>query len=131
MSNIRTYEDLQEMKHRLEAELVIRREVIKEDVAALKREWKPVMDLVSGFSDMPAKMKAHPILSMGIGLLGEVVIKNFLLARAGWISKLILPVLATNFSSHILNKDGTSIFSRLFDRFKNRNSNGRHIIEHE
>lgn len=129
MSKIRTYQDLLEEKKQLEGELAQKRELIRKDVAELKQELKPITDIMSGLGKITAKGKANPLLSIGIGLIGDVLLKNILLPRGGWITRLVVPFLAKNFSTHVLNKDGKSIFRQLIDRFRNHKSNGQHIIE--
>lgn len=131
MSKIRTYQDLLEEKKHLEVELLNKRELIRMDVADLKEEWRPVTDLLSGLGKMTTKGKTNPLLAIGIDIIGEVLVKNILLTRSGWITRLVVPFLAKNFSTHILNKDGTSIFRQLIDRFRNHKSNGQHIIENK
>ena len=81
MSEIKNYQDLLRLKAQLESELLIQREVIRLDVLELKRELKPVATLLSGLGRIPSKVITHPLLSMGIGILGEVLVKNTLLGR--------------------------------------------------
>ena len=131
MSKIRTYQDLLEEKKHLEVELVNKRELIRKDIADLKEEWRPVKDLLSGLGKITTRGKTNPLLAIGIDIIGEVLVKNILLMRSGWITRLVVPFLAKNFSTHILNKDGTSIFHQLIDRFRNYKSNGQHIIENK
>lgn len=131
MSKIRTYQDLLEEKKHLEIELVNKRELIRKDIADLKEEWRPVKDLLSGLGKITTRGKTNPLLAIGIDIIGEVLVKNILLMRSGWITRLVVPFLAKNFSTHILNKDGTSIFHQLIDRFRNYKSNGQHIIENK
>ena len=131
MSKIRTYQDLLEEKKHLEDELGNKRELIRKDVADLKEEWRPITDLLSSLGKITTKGKTNPLLAIGIDIIGEVLVKNILLTRSGWITRLVVPFLAKNFSTHILNKDGTSIFRQLIDRFRNHKSNGQHIIENK
>ena len=131
MSKIRTYQDLLEEKKHLEDELGNKRELIRKDVAGLKEEWRPITDLLSSLGKITTKGKTNPLLAIGIDIIGEVLVKNILLTRSGWITRLVVPFLAKNFSTHILNKDGTSIFRQLIDRFRNHKSNGQHIIENK
>ena len=131
MSKIRTYQDLLEEKKHLEVELFNKRGLIRKDVADLKEEWRPITDLLSSLGKITTKGKTSPLLAIGIDIIGEVLVKNILLTRSGWITRLVVPFLAKNFSTHILNKDGTSIFRQLIDRFRDHKSNGQHIIENK
>ena len=131
MNKIRTYQDLLEEKQQLEAELVSKLELIRKDVAELKEEWRPVTNLLSGLGKITSKGKSNPLLSIGIDIIEGVLVKNILLTRGGWITRLVVPFLAKNFSTHILNKEGTSFFRQLIDRFRNHKSNGQHFIENK
>ena len=128
MNKIKTYQDLLETKNQYEEELAINACLIRKDLTDLKEEWRPVTDLLSKFSKPTRMGKINPLVSMGISIIGEVLLKNVLLPQSSWITRFVVPFLATNYSTHILNQNGTSIFSQLIDRFRNRKSNG-HLIE--
>ena len=129
MSKIRTYQNLLDEKIQLEAELAIKRAFIRNDVAKLKEEWRPVTDLLSVLAKFTTKGRTNPLLSIGIELLGDVFVKNFLLAKSSWITRLVVPFLAKTYSANFLNKNGSSIVHQLIDKLKNRHSNGRSAIE--
>ena len=131
MSKIKNYQDLLAVKKQLEAELVIKHVLIQKDMAELKQEWRPVTNLLSGIAKINSQGKGNPLVSMGIGIIGNLLLKNTPLARSGWIASLVVPFLAKNYSTHILNKEGTSIFRQLIDRFRNHKSNGQPVIENE
>lgn len=103
MSEIRTYQDLLEEKKQLEAELMIRRDLIKKDVADLRQEWKPVTDLLSIVGKFNKNRTAHPVIGMGIDLISEVLIKK-VMGPGGWILRLVAPWLAKNYSSSIIER---------------------------
>ena len=128
MNKIKTYQDLLETKKQYEAELTLKGDLIRKDLADLKEEWRPVTDLLSKFSKATGKGKINPLVSIGISIISEVLLKNVLLPQSSWITRFVVPFLATNYSTHILNQNGTSVFRKLIDRFRNRKSNG-HAIE--
>ncbi len=128
MNKIKTYQDLLETRKQYETELALKGELIRKDLTDLKQEWRPVTDLLSKFSKTTTQGKISPLVSIGIGIISEVLLKNVLLPQSSWITKFVMPFLATNYSKHILNQNGTSVFRQLIDRFKNRKTNG-HAIE--
>ena len=130
MSNIRTYQDLLDQKKELETSLDISRELMRIDVAELHQEWKPIHKFLSGFGKLTSK-GASPLLSMGLEIAADVLIRNTLLARTGWLAKFVVPFVLKNFSTHVLNKNGTSIFKKLADRLGKHPSNGRHLLDQE
>ena len=48
MNNIKTYQDLLNVKKQLESDLAARKSQIQMDVAQLKEDWRPVAGLISG-----------------------------------------------------------------------------------
>ncbi len=125
MSEIKNYQDLLKLKEQLESDLLIQREVIRVDVLELKRELKPVAALLSGLGRIPTKIITHPLLSMGIGILGEVLVKNTLLGRTGWVAKLALPFLAKRYTPQFLNNP---FVRKLIDKVIPHQSNGRGVM---
>ena len=127
MNKIKTYQDLLETKKQYEAELALKGDLIRKDLTDLKEEWRPVTDLLSKFSKTTGKGKINPLVSIGLSIISEVLLKNVLLPQSSWITRFVVPFLATNYSTHILNQNGTSVFRQLIDRFRNRKSNGQEI----
>ena len=125
MNEIRNYQDLLKLRERLENDLRLQREVIRTDVMEIKRELQPAAVLLSGLGRIPAKIITHPLLSMGIGILGEVLIKNTFLGRTGWVAKLALPFLAKRYAPGILNNP---FVGKLINRFIPHRSNGSGVM---
>jgi hypothetical protein len=124
MNSIKTFQDLLDTKQRLESELATRRNEIQADVTQLKEDWRPVAGLISGIGKISVQSKMHPVLSMGISLVGNAIIRNMLPLRSGGIAQALMPVLTSGFSKLIYNKGGTSVFGNWLNRFKKRGSNG-------
>ena len=128
MNSIKTYQDLLNVKKQLESDLASHRSKIQMDVAQLKEDWKPIAALISGIGSISGQSRIHPILHMGINLLGNALLRNMVPLQNGWVARALMPMLTTSFSSLLYNKDGTPLFRKWLDRFKKHESNGQREI---
>lgn len=104
MSEIKSYKDLVEEKERMESLLSVQRHLVKSNWGELKLELVPVGSAYSVVKKLFTRDKSNPVLNFGINILGDIIIKKTLLAKADWVSKLILPIFFKNFSSHAFNR---------------------------
>src|SRR4051812_38440958 len=102
MRIIKTYNDLLAEKEELTAQLSIQKAFIKQDVKALREELKPVTDMVGVIRKMGTKDKSNPALTFGVDVATDLFIKNTLLRKGGWLTRLIVPFLVKNLSTHWL-----------------------------
>ena len=120
---IQSYDDLVEERKRLENLLVVHRKQIETNWEEVKEEFKPVNNIISFFSKLTTRDRTNPLVNMGIDLAGDVVLRKFILGRAGWLTKLAVPFLVKNYSSNMLADKGKSLISRV-KHFLHRNKNG-------
>jgi hypothetical protein len=113
MNNIETYADLMVEKDRLEKLLFIQKEAIIMDITELKKEFKPTMDLLLFISRLSTKNNNNPLVSTGVNFIGDFLLKHILLAKSGWVVRLVIPFLIKNYASHELAKEGTGLLSKL------------------
>ena len=105
MSRIKTYEDLEAEKMRLISLLKNHEEAIKVDIAGVKEGLKPMGKVVTVLNKMATRDNRVPVMNFGIEMAIDLVVRRVLLARAGWFSKIIVPYLFKNYSSHILGEE--------------------------
>jgi hypothetical protein len=125
MRIIKTYEDLLAEKEELTAQLSIQKAFIKQDVKAIKEELKPASDIIGLFRKMGTKDKSNPAVVFGVDVATDLFIKNTLLRKGGWLTRLIVPFLVKNLSTHWLtpktNKPALingNFFQRLVDKLR-------------
>jgi hypothetical protein len=128
MNNIRTYEDLLLEKNRLEALLAVQKRVIHQDLTELRENIRPALDLISFFGRLTKRSSSNPLVSMGINLVGDILLGNMVLAGGSKITKLIMPFIAKTASAYLLGKNGESIFQKLAGIFKKHKSNGTPVV---
>jgi hypothetical protein len=104
MARITNLEELIAEKYRLEAEVRVQKAIIKEEVRQLRRKLNPVQRLLDALGiGKDSGAPAPPLLKAGANL-GIDVIGHKLLRRAGWITRMVVPLLAKKVSSVFLNR---------------------------
>lgn len=123
-SNINTYEELEREKQELEVLLQFHKGQIRQDIRDIKEEFQPARHAVSVIGKLFTKDKSSPLLTGGAGMLIDLGLRA-LLGRAGWITKLIVPFLVKNYSSHVLSDKKPGILRKLKALFS-RNGTTHH-----
>ena len=126
---IKTYTDLCEERDRVKSLLEVQRQRIKIDWQELKDEFIPVKNAFGAVGKMAHADKSNPLINLGLKIASDLFLKNFVLAKAGWITKLAVPFVVKNYSSHVLAKKGGNLLGKvvnLFSSKKRSRSNGQH-----
>ena len=102
---IRTYEDLLEEQQRLISRLKTQEQVIRVDIAGVKEGLKPLGKAWDVVNKMATRDNTAPVLNFGMEMGIDLLIRRVLLARAGWFTKIVVPFLVKNYSSHIIGEE--------------------------
>ncbi len=121
---IRSYDDLEKEEELLEELLQAQKELVQLDIAALKTQLKPARAALELFSKITKPDKTNPLLTTGANTAIDIILKNFVLARAGWLTKLLVPLAVKNYSSHFIADHKGDLVSKIFSFFSG-NKNGR------
>lgn len=123
---IRTYQDMMDEKQRLQGLLAAQKQLLSTDIQEIKESLKPVQSALSFVGKLVTRDSGNFILNAGANKLINMVVKNMILARAGWFAKLVVPFLVKNFSSHIISEKKGAILSKLFTWIgKKKHTNGK------
>lgn len=107
-TNIQNINDLRAERARLKNQLQLSQIYMRRELAAIKTEINPARQAVGMIGDMlTAPQKG--LLNVGVGIGIDTVIRRGLLARAGWLPRLIIPFIARNVASNLIQKNRTSI----------------------
>lgn len=117
---IRTYNDLCEERTRLQNKLDAQKQRIKDDWHELKQEFNPVRNAFGLVGKMTHPDRSNPLLNVGLKIASDLLLKNFVLAKAGWAAKLAVPFVVKNFSSHIIAEKGAGFIHKISSLFKGR-----------
>ena len=120
--SIKTYEDLLKEEQQLILQLKSHEVLIREDIAGIKESLKPAGKVFSVLNKMATRDHTGPLATFGIDFSIDLLIRKLLLAKAGWFTKIVIPFVVKNYSSHIISveqrlKLGKRIQS-LFNKFR-------------
>jgi hypothetical protein len=116
-----SYDDLLKEKQQLEILLQAQKQVIHYDIQELKLQLKPVKDAIEVIKKFTTKDKTSVLLNIGSDLAINTLLKNFILSRAGWFTKIVVPYFLKNYSSHFLAEQKEKWFDKLAAWISHRN----------
>lgn len=112
-NRIRNYKDLLEEKARLEFLLAQQKDEFRSNMQTLKEDYSPLFKFGSAIGMLTTRNYHYPLLNFAAGMMINNFVKNKLLARAGWIVRLLVPFLMKNVSSHVIKKRAGQLFSKI------------------
>ena len=102
---IRTYEDLLEEQQRLMSQLKTHEAKIKVDVAGVKEGIKPLNKAITTINKLATRDNTAPMMNFGLEMGTDLLIRKLILSRAGWFTKIVVPFLIKNYSSHLVGEE--------------------------
>ena len=104
MSKIKTYEDLLQEEQRLLGHLKSTELLIRDDIAGVKESLKPIGKVMNTIGKFTTRDKTNAFANFGLDFSVDLLVRRFLLAKAGWFTKILIPYVIKNYSSHIINE---------------------------
>jgi len=105
MNKIRTYQDLVQEEQRLAERLKTQETIIRQDLAGFRENLEPVKKFFNTAQKMFTRDNRVPFFNIGLELAIDILLRRFILRKAGWIAKSIVPYLVKNFSSHVIGEE--------------------------
>ena len=102
---INSYEDLEKERERLMQKLRSHEELIKVDMAGVREGLKPFGKAMETVNKMATRDNTAPIFNFGMEMGIDLFVRKLLLARAGWLTKIVIPFLVKNYSSHFIGEE--------------------------
>jgi len=119
MSKIQSYEDLLNEELALQKSLAHQRAEIREDVTRIKEQLKPLTKVVSFVSKIVTRHHGNnALVTAGIGIASDILFKNVILRKSGWLTRLVLPFVMKNYSSHALSNGDGNLLSRIGEKIR-------------
>jgi hypothetical protein len=119
MSRIKNYADLEAEKLRLMALLRNHEEAIKADVVNVRESLKPVSNALNVVNKMATRDNRVPVMNFGLEMGIDLFVRRFLLGRAGWFAKIVVPYLIKNYTSHFIGDEKKKMIAgKVQDFFK-------------
>jgi hypothetical protein len=125
---IESYEELLVEKQRLTALLQVQKQTIRLDIEKIKEELEPVRSAISVAGKFFTRDSSNLLLNIGANRLIDILVKKFLLSRAGWLVRTVVPFLLKNYSSHFISDNKGSILGKLFSLFRKSGANGQEQV---
>jgi hypothetical protein len=113
MSKIRTYEDLEAEEKRLQALLYSHKESVKDSYTSFKAGLNPFKKAGDTISKMFHRNGGTtPVMRFGLDMSVDLLVRRFLLAKAGWFTKILIPFIIKNYSTHFVKQRKVAQFFR-------------------
>jgi len=110
---ISNYTDLLREKEELELQLQLHKDQIRLDIKEIKEELQPATHAMTFLGKLFKKDRSNPIMSGGAGMVIDLIVKNLILSRAGWITRLMVPFFLKNYSSHLLSEKKIGFWKKI------------------
>lgn len=107
-TDIQNIDDLRAERARLKNQMGLSKLYMQQQAAAIKTELNPARQIVGVIGDMLTSPRKG-LLNLGVGLGVDTIIRRGLLARAGWLPRLLIPFLARNLAANLIQKNRTSL----------------------
>jgi len=118
--SITTYEELLQEEQRLTQQIKSQGLLLKADLEALKESLHPVGKAVNFINKMATRDHTGPLANFGIDFGIDLLVRKVILARAGWFTKIFVPFIVKNYSSHIVNDEHRAKFAQKIQNIFNK-----------
>lgn len=105
MSKIKNYNDLLQEEQRLQQVLKSQEALIREDLVSLKENLEPIKKVYDQVHKIFTRDNRVPVFNVGLELGIDMLLRRFILARAGWFAKTFVPYVVKNYASHIIGEE--------------------------
>lgn len=110
---IKTYDDLCEERERLKNLLVLQKQRIRDDWEGFKHEFVPVKNAFGVIGKMASPDKSNPLVNAGLKIATDLFITKFVLGKAGWLTKMAVPFVVRNYSTHVFAERGKNFLAKV------------------
>ena len=128
---IRTYDDLLEEQARLKMLFGAQRELVRQDINEIKLELLPVRKAISVIGKFATRDNRAQLITSFADTMIDIGLRKLIFSKAGFLTKLILPFIMKNFSSHVINDNKDKIISKLSHLFGRKHENGKMPVSPE
>jgi len=126
-----SYNDLLKEKQQLEVLLQAQKQVIRYDVEEIKLKLQPIKESLEFVKKITSRDRTNLLLDLGSDIAINTFIKNFILSKAGWLTRIVIPFFLKNYSSHFLADQKDKWFEKLKSWLGHKNGKGHHGKEEE
>lgn len=121
---IRSYNELVQEKKRLELLVEEQKQVLYHDIQQIKEELQPVYDTLGFLKRIATRDKTSLLLTIGSDIAINTIFQKFILSKAGWFAKTVIPYFLRNYSSHFVAEHKDQWLEKLKNWLSHKNGNG-------
>lgn len=110
---ITTHAELMQEKARLKARLKQRKTQLRQSVETIKETLNPISHIARTTKEIWNAEASNPLIAMGVTKLTDVLIRKGILRKAGWLSRLIAPVLVQKIATYLISEKAGDQIGRL------------------
>ena len=126
-----SYEDLLKEKQQLEVLLQAQKQVIRYDVEEIKLKLQPLKEGLEFLKKITTRDRTNLLLDLGSDIAINTFVRNFILSKAGWLTRLVIPFFLKNFSSHFIAEQKDKWVEKLKSWLGHKNGKDHHSEEKE
>jgi hypothetical protein len=126
-----SYNELLKEKQQLEVLLEAQKQLIRCDVEEIKLKLQPVKEALEFVKKITTKDRSNLLLDLGSDIAINTLVKNFILSRAGWLTRIVIPFFLKNYSSHFLAEQKDKWIEKLKSWLGLKNGKEQHEGEAE
>jgi hypothetical protein len=93
-------------EERLNELLKLQKQQIQADVQGIKEELQPITNFASTAKKFFVRKSSEGLTYLSIKLLVDGFVKNFILSKAGWVTRFVVPFFLKNFASNLAKEPG-------------------------
>jgi hypothetical protein len=101
---IRAYDQLLQEEQQLEDALQLHQRNLGHKWQGLKESVQPAVIGMRLAQKAFTRSENNPVINSGVNLVVDLVVKKWLLKRAGWLTKLLIPYFVKNITSGVIHR---------------------------
>ena len=116
--SLKTYKELLAEKEKLEQLIRTQKELISGDIEEIKWRIKPLSAIRSHVTQFTARNAASLFLALSSDIITKKIFKKIMIARTGWLGKVLVPYFLKNYTSGFLAEEKKKIIRWFKKEFK-------------
>jgi len=104
MRRISNLEELLLERKQREMDLITYKSIISSEIQEIKHKMEPISNVVSFFSTAKTASPNNKLLQVGTNIGIDLLLRQKLLSKAGWFTRLVLPYVLKKVSSKAIEK---------------------------
>jgi hypothetical protein len=110
---IQTYDDLVAYNKNLQQLLYAQKQLIVYDIEEIKEKVRPVTEAAAHATRLFLPSGDQSLLTKVISSGIDLLMKNVIMKRSGWLTRTIIPFIVHNISSHLVSDNKESILKKI------------------